>query len=96
MGYFQWDTDKVNNTNDIVRLVLSILAGIKLLIAALGWNWFTDDILVAIENLIPLFIILYGVWRNNYITDKGKAQKLVLAQKGLTHEDPEDVIKDKS
>lgn len=81
---FNWEVDQVDNRTDIIRLVLSILSGIKLLTAALGYKFFTDELAEALANLIPLFIILWGVWKNNYITKKGKMQKLVLQQHDLT------------
>lgn len=81
--YFNWEVDKVDNTNDVVRLTLAILAAIKMLIASFGFTFFTDDILLGLENLVPLLLILWGVWRNNYITKKGKAQKAVLEQHDL-------------
>ena len=80
---FNWQTDNVNNTNDMIRITLAILAAIKMLIGSLGYNFFTDDLLVALENLVPLLLVLLGIWRNNYITRKGKAQKAVLEQHDL-------------
>lgn len=90
---FDWNVDKVNNTADLIRLVLAIVSGIKLLVGALGYNFFTDELLVALENLVPVLIVLYTTWRNNYITTKGKAQKLALAKEGLIEESPNDIIK---
>lgn len=81
--YFNWEVDKVDNTNDVVRLTLAILAAIKMVIASFGFTFFTEDILLGFENLVPLLLILWGVWRNNYITKKGKAQKAVLEQHDL-------------
>lgn len=90
--FFNWELDKVDNRNDLIRLVLSILASIKLVTAALGYRFFSDDLMVAIANLIPLLIILWGVVKPNFIGKKGKAQKLILAKHNLI--DEENVIKD--
>lgn len=91
--YFNWEVDKVQNQNDVIRLILAILSAIKLLLAAFGYTFFNDDVLVALETLLPLLILLYTTWKNNYISNKGKAQKIVLAKNGLIDEKPEDVIK---
>lgn len=80
---FNWEVDQVNNTNDIIRLTLAILAAIKMVIASFGYTFFTDDLLLALENLIPLLIILWGIWRNNYVSKQGKAQKAVLMKHDL-------------
>lgn len=93
-NYFNWEVDKVDNRADLIRLILAILSGIKLFTAALGWHWFTDDLAIAIANLIPLLIILYATWKHNFITKKAKAQKLVLAKEGLIDESPQEIIKD--
>lgn len=81
--YFNWEVDKVDNTNDFIRLTLAVLGAIKMVFASFGFTFFTDDFLLALENLVPLLLILWGIWRNNYITKKGKAQKAVLEQQGL-------------
>ncbi len=85
--FFDWEVDKVENNTDIIRLTLAILAAIKMLVASFGFTFFTDEILLALENLVPLLIVLWGVWRNNYITKTGKAQKAVLEEKGLVKKD---------
>lgn len=86
VNHFDWEVDKVDNKNDIIRLVLSILSAIKMLIAGLGYTFFTDELAIALENLLPLFIILWGVWRNNYVSKRGKAQKLVLEKHDLVND----------
>lgn len=91
--YFDWEVDKVQNQNDVIRLIIAIVSAVKLLLAALGWKFFTDDVLVALETIIPLLILLWTTWKNNYISKRGKAQKIVLAKNGLIDEKPEDVIK---
>jgi energy-converting hydrogenase Eha subunit H len=91
--YFDWEVDKVDNRADLIRLILAILSGIKLLTAALGYHMFNDDVMIAIGNIVPLIIILWATVKQNYITRQDKAKKLALAKEGLIEETPEELIK---
>lgn len=42
------------------------------------WNFFSDEQLVALENYLPFFFVTYAVWKNNYLSKKGEAQKAIL------------------
>lgn len=83
MAYTNIPTHTVSTTEDKIRFVIGLLAAIKVFVGTLGFNFFTDDQLVAIENLIPFGFVIYTSWKNNYLTEKGKKQKAVLERNGL-------------
>lgn len=69
-----------NSTDDIIRLILALLSGIKLLTAALGFTFFTEDLFVAIANLIPTIIIIWTVWSAKREKDRIKQAAIKLAK----------------
>ncbi|MGG1571585.1 phage holin [Fictibacillus sp. NRS-1165] len=73
----------VDTTEDKIRFIIAMLAAIKVFIGTLGYNFFTDEQLVALENLIPFGFVIYATWKNNYITKKGEKQKAILKRNNL-------------
>lgn len=71
---FNWESDKIENRSDLIRLFISIISGLKLLSAALGFRFFTDDFAIAIANLIPLLVILWTVWEAHRKAKKMSAE----------------------
>ncbi|MGG1960907.1 phage holin [Bacillus pumilus] len=47
-------------------------------------NTLTETLYLAFSMIFTLVITLVAWFKNNYVTDKGKLQKEVLKQKGLT------------
>ncbi|PFP29419.1 hypothetical protein COJ96_10975 [Bacillus sp. AFS073361] len=74
------DLENGTSTNDVVRLILALLSGIKLLTAALGFHFFSDDLYVAIANIIPVIIIMWTMWDAKREKDKVKEAAIKIAQ----------------
>jgi SPP1 phage holin len=65
-----------------VRFTIAVLAAIKVFLGTFGYNFFNDEQWIALENLIPFGFIIYGMWKNNYLSKKGEEQKAILKRHG--------------
>lgn len=81
------DKDKLKQ---YVAFIGGALGGVLLFLQALGIDitYFTDDTINAftqmLESFIPLMLVGYGIWKNQYIvTKKAKAHENELKRKGL-------------
>ncbi|WP_144495784.1 phage holin [Bacillus pumilus] len=78
----------------VIRTVLLLIALINQFLVMVGKtplpldeesvNNLADVLYVAVSTLFTTFMTLVAWFKNNYVTDKGKLQKEVLKQKGLT------------
>ncbi|MDH6595877.1 phage holin [Bacillus aerius] len=78
----------------VIRTVLLLIALINQFLVMFGKtplpldeesvNNLADVLYVAVSTLFTTFMTLVAWFKNNYVTDKGKLQKEVLKQKGLT------------
>ncbi|RKE76713.1 phage holin [Bacillus safensis] len=78
----------------VIRTVLLLIALINQFLVMFGKtplpldeesvNNLADVLYVAVSTIFTTFMTLVAWFKNNYVTDKGKLQKEVLKQKGLT------------
>lgn len=74
---------------DISILVGGFLSSLLLFLSSVGikFEWFTqesiDSFTVLLGSIITLAINFYAVWKNTYVSKKGKEQKEVLEKTGL-------------
>ncbi|OLN22026.1 hypothetical protein BTO30_11915 [Domibacillus antri] len=74
---------------DIVTLLGGFLTSLFLFLGTIGvsFDWFTpksiDAFIMLSSAAGALFINLYAVWKNTYVSKKARKQKEVLKQKGL-------------
>lgn len=66
----------------IVRIVLAVLAGLKLILQPFGID-IGQDLIDAVANAVGALIVVWVAWRNNYVSKKGLAQKDVLKKNNL-------------
>lgn len=66
----------------VTRLVLAILAAGKLILEPFGIE-IPQELADSIANAAGALFVVYAAWKNNYVSDKGKAQKAVLQENGL-------------
>lgn len=73
-----------------VAMIGGALGGILLFTQSLGYDFnnFNNDTIDAfvnmLESFIPLALVGYGIWKNQYlVSDKAKKQEQELKQKGL-------------
>lgn len=66
----------------IVRMVAAVLAALKLVLQPFGVE-IGQDLIDAVVDLASAAVVVYAAWRNNYISDRGKAQKAELKKVGL-------------
>lgn len=79
-------TDKLKQ---YIGLFGGLLGAILLFLQSLGvtFTWFTNDTIDAFVNAalsaVPFILVIYGVWKNNYMTKKAKEQEELLIKEGL-------------
>lgn len=78
-----------NNVKSWVTLVTGVLSSLLLFLGAINvkYDWFTAESISAFGVLIGAILVfvlnLYAVWKNTYITKKGKKQLDVLEKNDL-------------
>lgn len=66
-----------------------LLSAVLLFLQSLGitLTWFTDKTIDAFMNAllaaVPFVLVIYGIWKNTYLTKKAKAQEEKLKEEGL-------------
>src|SRR5699024_1391443 len=83
-------TKKGYNVNRYIAFIGGALGGVLLFLQSLGIDlpYFTDDTIDAfvqmMESFVPLILVGYGVWKNQYIVSgKAKIQENELKKRGL-------------
>lgn len=66
----------------VTRLVLAIAAGAKLALEPFGID-FPQEVADSIANAAGALFVVYAAWKNNYVSEKGKAQKAALQENGV-------------
>lgn len=66
----------------VVRMVLAVLAALKLILQPFGVD-IGQDLIDAVADAVGAVIVVWTAFRNNYITKKGQAQKEQLKKAGL-------------
>ncbi|WP_077616501.1 phage holin [Caenibacillus caldisaponilyticus] len=66
----------------VVRMVLAILAAVKLVLQPFGIE-IPQDLIDSIADLAAAVVVVWTAFKNNYLTKKGLAQKEVLKKEGL-------------
>jgi SPP1 family holin len=67
----------------ITRFLLAILTGLNTVLTALGKPIIPDDLINSIVIVSGYLFEIYTMFKNNYLTKKGKAQKETLERVGL-------------
>ncbi len=74
---------------DIFTLLGGFLTAVLLFFGTIGvsFDWFTQEsinaFVLAASAGVALFINLYAIWRNTYVSKKAKLQKKALQAQGL-------------
>lgn len=66
----------------VVRMVLAVLAAIKLVLQPFGID-VGQDLIDAVADGVGAVIVVYAAWRNNYVSKKGQAQAAALKDANL-------------
>jgi SPP1 family holin len=69
--------------SSLLRLIVAILTATNTVLTALGLPIIPDDLVNSIVIIAGYGFELWAMWRNNYISAKGRAQKDVLKREGL-------------
>lgn len=67
----------------VARFLTLVVAVINAVLNMLGYQTIPAELVNDILAVISGAYILYAGWKNNYLTQKGRAQKEVLEQRGL-------------
>lgn len=67
----------------VARFLTLVVAVINAVLNMLGYQTIPAELVNDIFAVISGAYILYAGWKNNYLTQKGRAQKEVLEQRGL-------------
>lgn len=67
----------------IARLIVAILTAFNTVLTALGKPVIPDELVNAIVIIAGFAFEVFTMWKNNYITKKGKAQKDILKRNNL-------------
>lgn len=68
----------------ISRFVVLIVAVVNAVLNLLGYQTISDQLVNDIVAVISGFVMIWVGWKNNYLSKRGKKQKEVLRQNGLT------------
>lgn len=67
----------------ITRLIIALLTAANTVLTALGYPVIPDDLINSIVIIAGFIFEAYAMWKNNYISKKGRKQKEVLEKVGL-------------
>jgi SPP1 family holin len=67
----------------ITRLLIALLTAANTVLTALGYPVIPDDLINSIVIIAGFIFEAYAMWKNNYISKKGRKQKEVLEKAGL-------------
>jgi SPP1 family holin len=73
----------MNNKKDYLILLAGFLGALKVFLASLGYDVLPDATIDSIVDMIGFGVALYAIWKNTYVSKKGKLQKEVLKRSGL-------------
>lgn len=68
----------------IGRYVVLVVAVVNAVLNLLGYQTISDELTNDLVAVVSGAVMLYAGWKNNYLTQKGRAQKEVLDRKGLS------------
>lgn len=66
----------------IVRMTAAVLAALKLVLQPFGVE-IGQDLIDAVVDVVAAIVVVIAAWRNNYISERGKAQRDQLRKAGL-------------
>lgn len=67
----------------ITRFSLAVLGLLQLLLSQFFGIQISDETIQATVDVISAIVVTWAMWKNNYLTSKGKKQKQELKKKGL-------------
>ena len=67
----------------IIRFSLAVLGLLQLLLSQFFGIQISDETIQATVDVISAIVVTWAMWKNNYLTSKGKKQKQELKKKGL-------------
>ena len=65
------------------RLIIAILTATNTVLTALGKPVIPDELVNSLVIIFGYGFEIYAMWKNNYITKKGRKQKEVIEKAGL-------------
>jgi SPP1 family holin len=68
---------------DYLILLAGFLGALKVFLASLGYDVLPDATIDSIVDMIGFGFALYAIWKNSYVSPKGKKQKELLEKHGL-------------
>lgn len=69
--------------SSIIRFSLAVLGLLQLLLSQFFGIQISDETIQATVDVISAIVVTWAMWKNNYLTSKGKKQKQELKKKGL-------------
>lgn len=67
----------------LTRTILAIAVIVNTSLTAFGLPVIGDDVINAVVVIAGDLLVLWAVWKNNYLSKKGQAQAEVLERNGL-------------
>lgn len=68
----------------ITRFILLIAAVVNAVLNLMGYQTISDELINDVIAVVSGIVMIWAAWKNNYLTKKGRAQKDVLKNNGLT------------
>jgi SPP1 family holin len=74
---------EMKERKDYLILLAGFLGALKVFLASLGYDVLPDATIDSLVDMIGFGVALYAIWKNTYVSKKGKLQKEVLKRSGL-------------
>jgi SPP1 family holin len=73
----------MNNKKDYLILLAGFLGSFKVFLTSLGYDVIPQQTIDSVVDMVGFGAALYAIWKNTYVSKKGKEQKELLKKNGM-------------